>query len=50
MSVSKLQADQSRCLKLDDGTVRVADNKLTYKAPQKWKVPDDHQRAIGGGQ
>jgi hypothetical protein len=50
MSVSKQQCDRSRRLELDDGTIRVAEDKLTHQALKKRKVPDDHQRSIRGGQ
>jgi hypothetical protein len=49
-SVLTLHADQSRRLELDDRAVHIADNKLTHEAFQKRKVPDDHLRAICGGE
>ena len=49
-SVLKLQTDQSCRLELDDRAVDTADNKLTHEAPQKGKVPDDHQPVIRAGQ
>jgi hypothetical protein len=38
VSVVKLHADQSRRLELDDQTIRIADNKLAHKPPQKGRL------------